>query len=41
MTIEQYLEYKQNGYSNLRIANIYGVSETAIRKWVRKRDIAG
>ena len=38
MTIEEYNQYKRKGYSDTRIAQICGVTETAIRKW-RKKNI--
>lgn len=39
MTIEEYNRYKRDGYSNNKIAMIYGVTETAIRKWRKKNDL--
>ncbi len=36
MTVEEFLEYKKQGLSNTAIANIYNVTEAAIRKWRRK-----
>lgn len=35
MTAEEYKKYKEMGYPNTQIARIYGVTETAIRKWRR------
>ena len=32
------LEYKKKGMSNRRIARIFGVSEGAIRYWLKKID---
>lgn len=39
LTIMEYKQYKQMGYSNTQIARIYGVTETAIRKWRNKRNL--
>ena len=39
MTIEEYNQYKRKGYPNTRIAQICGVTETAIRKWRKKNGL--
>lgn len=39
MTVEEYNEYKRCGYPNTKIAKIFGVTETAIRKWRKKNGL--
>lgn len=39
MTIDEYLKYKRLGYPNTKIAKICGVTETAIRKWRKRRGL--
>lgn len=40
ITSEEFAQYKQDGYSNVRIAQMCGVTEAAIRKWIKTRNLS-